>query len=76
MRIRMIVIGMQEGLHQPRGPNLKQINLCCYNPFILQWYNLQTYTNMKRLKTIYAVTSPTDMGVDEILMCECDGITW
>lgn len=75
MRIRMIVIGMQEGLHQPRGPHLKQENLCCYNPFILQWYNLQTYTNMKRLKIIYAVTSPTDICVDEILICECDGIT-
>ena len=75
MRIRMTVIGMQEGLHQPRGPHLKQTNLCCYNPFILQRYNLQTYTNMKRLKIIYAVASPADVGVDEILMCERDGIT-
>lgn len=71
----MIVIGMQEGLHQPRGPHLKQINLCYYNPFILQWCHLQTYTNMKKLQIIYAVTSPKDVCVDEILICECDGIT-
>jgi len=72
----MIVIGMQEGLNQPRGPHLKQINICCYNPFILQWYNLQTYTNVKRLKIVYAVTSHTDVRVDEILIWENDGITW
>jgi hypothetical protein len=69
-------MGMQEGLHQPRGPHLKQINLCCYIPFILQWYNLQTCINMKKLKIIYAVTSTTDICVDDILICECDGITW
>jgi hypothetical protein len=30
---------------------------------------------MKRLKIIYAVTSPTDLSADEILICECDGKT-
>jgi hypothetical protein len=68
-------MGMQEGLNQPRGPHLKQTNLCCYYPFILQWYTLQTYINTKRLKIIDAVTSTKDICVDEILICECDGIT-
>jgi len=30
---------------------------------------------MKKLQIIYAVTSPKDVCVDEILICECDGIT-
>jgi hypothetical protein len=68
-------MGMQEGLNQPRGPHLKQINLCCYYPFIVQRYNLQTYTYMKRLKIMNAVTSTNNKCVHEILICECDGIT-